>query len=286
MTDETGCEEDDPLRRRDLIGGLAATVPVLAAAGGADAAGGPAGFHPRNPGRGTADHGDWTALLARYVRLGADGIDRVNYRGWKASAADRGKLSGYLAGLQAVDPRGLTRDEQLAYWANLYNAETVRIVLEAFPVKSIRDIRPNLLTIGPWKTPTLKVAGVTLSLDQIEHAILRAGFSEPRVHYALNCASISCPNLRRKAWTGAGLEGDLSAAARAYVNHPRGAAVESGKLVVSSIYVWFKKDFGGSDGGVIRHLSTYADSDLKSALGGISAIGGDRYDWSLNQTGG
>lgn len=276
-------EEDDPLRRREMITGLAATIPAASAAGGAAAAEGRQ-FHPDRPGTGHLSHAPWSRLLARFVAHGGDGIDRVNYRAWKASAEDRGALAAYLGLLQKTDPRGLTRDEQLAYWANLYNAETVRVVLEAWPVKSIRDIRPSLLAVGPWKTPTLTVAGTRLSLDVIEHGILRAGFAEPRVHYALNCASISCPNLRREAWEGSGLDAALGAAARAYVNHPRGARLDGGKLVVSSIYVWFKADFGGDDAGVIAHLSKYAAPDLKQRLAGVSVIGGHGYDWSLNGT--
>lgn len=267
-----------------MVTGLAASVP-LAAAGQASAADANR-FHPLRPGAGHMSHAPWSRLLARYVSHGGDGIDRVNYRAWKASAEDRGSLAAYLGLLQKTDPRGLTRDDQLAYWANLYNAETIRIVLEAWPVKSIRDIKPNLLAIGPWKTPTLTVAGMSLSLDTIEHGILRAGFGEPRVHYALNCASISCPNLRREAWEGAGLDAALNDAARAYVNHPRGARVTRGKLTVSSIYVWFKVDFGGTDAGVIAHLKRYAGETLKQKLDGVSAIAGHDYDWSLNGTGG
>lgn len=268
-----------------MVTGLAATLP-LAAGGEAAAASNARRFLPVRPGGGHMSHAPWSRLLARYVSHGSDGIDRVNYRAWKASAEDRGSLAAYLGLLQKTDPRGLTRDDQLAYWANLYNAETIRIVLEAWPVKSIRDIKPNLLAIGPWKTPTLTVAGMSLSLDTIEHGILRAGFSEPRVHYALNCASISCPNLRREAWERAGLDAALNDAARAYVNHPRGAKVVGGKLTVSSIYVWFKADFGGNDAGVIGHLKRYAGETLKQKLASVSAIAGHDYDWSLNGTGG
>jgi hypothetical protein len=268
---------------------IKAMTGALAAAGlasGADAASGPQAFWPSTAGRETLDHGGWTRLLARHVSRGADGVDRVDYRAWQASAADRSALAGYLSMLQAKDPRRLTRNGQMAYWANLYNAETIRLVLAAWPVGSIQDIRPNPLAIGPWKTPTLSVMGTILSLDQIEHRILRAGFKDPRVHYALNCASVSCPDLRRQAWTADSLETDLDVAARAYVNHPRGARMVRGKLVVSSIYVWFKADFGGDDAGVIAHLSRYAEPALKTQLATVSSIGGNAYDWRLNQTGG
>ena len=252
----------------------------------ADAASGASAFWPTQSGIREIGHGDWTRLLTRYVSRGPDGVDRVDYRAWQGSTADRAALGRYLSGLQAQDPRQLTRQGQMAYWANLYNAETIRLVLDAWPVGSIQDIRPNPLAIGPWKTPTLSVAGLRLSLDQIEHRILRAGFKDPRIHYALNCASVSCPDLRRQAWTAAGLESDLDAAARAYVNHPRGARMVRGKLIVSSIYVWFKTDFGGSDAGVIDHLARYDAPGLKAQLATVSSVGGNAYDWKLNQTGG
>lgn len=230
----------------------------------------------------TLDHGAFDGLLARRTTSRA-GVVRVDYRGWKASPADRAALKAYIGRLSGSDPTRLTRAEQFAFWANLYNAITIDVVLAAFPVKSIRDIRPIPLSIGPWKTRVAAVGGISLSLDDIENGILRAGWRDPRVHYAINCASFSCPNLPRVAWRGQGLSEWLDAAARAYVNHPRGARFEGDRLIVSSIYRWFADDFGGDDRPVVAHLSTYAAPALKARLQKTDRIGGHGYDWTLNE---
>jgi hypothetical protein len=121
-----------------------------------------------------------------------------------------------------------------------------------------------------------------LSLDDIEHAILRPTFKDARVHYALNCASVGCPNLGTDAFTGAKLNEQLEAAARAYVNSKRGVAVDGERIVISSIYVWYKADFGGGDRGVLDHLRRYAAPALGRKLAGISSIRDHTYDWGLN----
>jgi len=128
---------------------------------------------------------------------------------------------------------------------NLYNAGTLRVVLAAYPVKSILLVRPSLFTIGPWRAKTIHVAGSALSLDDVENAILRPLFGETRVHYALNCGSVGCPNLRHEPWRGATLDADLDAAALAFVNSPRGVRVDRRGLTLSSIYSWYRQDFGG-----------------------------------------
>lgn len=230
----------------------------------------------------TLDHGAFDSLLARRTSLQA-GVVRVDYRGWKSSAADRAALKAYIAHLAASDPTRLTRAEQFAFWANLYNAITIDTVLAAYPVKSIRDIRPSPISIGPWKTRVATVSGVSLSLDDIENGILRAGWTDPRVHYAINCASFSCPNLPRAAWRGEGLSDRLNAAARSYVNHSRGARFDGDKLIVSSIYRWFASDFGGDDKHVLSHLSAFAAPALKARLQKTDRIAGDAYDWTLNE---
>ncbi len=168
----------------------------------------------------------------------------------------------------------------------------MKVIIDAYPVASIRDIKSRGVWldpkafIGPWVEKRVTVEGRELSLDEIEHTILRPTFKDPRVHYAVNCASFGCPNLRPVAWRAETLEADLDAAARDYVNHPRGAALDGGSLKVSSIYKWFKADFGGNDAGVIAHLQTYANPELAKKLEIVKAIGEDAYDWSLNDTGG
>jgi len=227
-------------------------------------------------------HAEWDVFLGKYVKPGGDGLNRVAYG--KVSPADRASLTGYLKRLQDVKPTQYSRAEQRAYWINVYNATAVNTVLEHYPVESITkiNISPGLFAKGPWKKKQLTIEGEAVSLDDIEHRILRPIWKDPRTHYSVNCASVGCPNLATQAWTAGNTEQLLEAGARAYVNSPRGAAVENGKLVVSSIYVWFQDDFGGDDAGVIAHLKKYAEPALAKKLAGVSRIGSDRYDWTLN----
>ena len=228
-------------------------------------------------------HAEWNEFLGKYVKPGKDGINRVAYG--DVTSVDRRKLAGYLERLQAVKITTFSRDEQRAYWINLYNATTVKVVLDHYPVESITkiNISPGLFTRGPWKKKLLKVEGEEVSLDDIEHRILRPIWQDPRTHYSVNCASLGCPNLLPQAFTAGNMDEMLEAAARAYVNHPRGASVKGGALTVSSIYVWFKSDFGGDDAGVIAHLKKYAEPALAKQLRGITSIDDDQYDWSLNE---
>ncbi|MEL7303618.1 MAG: DUF547 domain-containing protein, partial [Pseudomonadota bacterium] len=240
----------------------------------------------------TVDHSAWTKLLQTYVEAGSDGLNRVDYAGFKKDG--HAALKSYVAKLEGTDPTKLSRPEQFAYWANLYNAKTIDVVLDAFPVKSIREIQigGGLLGFlkksagagGPWKAEIMTVNGRKLSLDNVEHDIMRKVFNDPRVHYSVNCASIGCPNLRREAFTGAKLEEQLDAGARAFVNSPRGFRVENGQLIASSIYSWFQVDFGGSKQGVLDHARKYADEKTKAMLSDHSDIASFKYDWALNDT--
>lgn len=230
----------------------------------------------------TIDHSAWTRLLAAYAVKGKDGIVRVAYGGF--SDADKQALKNYIARLTSTPVSSLNRDEQLAYWINLYNALTVDLVLDHYPVSSILKIRisPGLFSIGPWDKKLVTVEGEELSLNDIEHRILRPIWRDPRIHYAVNCASIGCPNLALEAYTAENVERLLEANAIAHVNHPRGVRVENGELIVSSIYRWFVADFGGGNAGVVRHLRQYARGELAEKLANNSFIGDDEYDWSLN----
>ena len=230
----------------------------------------------------TVDHSGWDQFLQRYVAEFSDGINRVDYAG--VSPADRQRLNQYLNGLSKVPVSRLNRAEQRVLWINLYNALTVRVILDHYPVDSIRDIdiSPGLFSDGPWGKKLIEIEGEPVSLDDIEHRILRPIWRDPRIHYAVNCASLGCPNLQRRAFTADNTERLLNKGAVDYINHPRGASVENGRLIVSSIYDWFQADFGGSDSGVIRHLNRYADAKLKSELSGIDRIFDDHYDWTLN----
>lgn len=234
----------------------------------------------------TVNHSTWDDLVRRYVRSDAGGVNRFSYS--QVRRVDRASLAGYLADLSRTRISQYRRDEQLAFWVNLYNALTVQVVLEHYPVKSIRDISisPGLFASGPWGKPLTEVEGESLSLDDIEHRILRPIWRDPRIHYAVNCASVGCPNLMTEAFTAQNANELLDRGARAYVNHPRGARVENGRLVVSSIYQWFKEDFGGDDSGVIAHLRSYASPEFANMLQQVQRIADDGYDWTLNDTDG
>lgn len=224
-------------------------------------------------------HAAWTELLQRYVAVADDGVNRFDYGELKDNAEDRTALTAYIQSFETLDFDGLNDDEAFAAWANLYNALTIDHMIGRYPVRSIR----SGYIIGPWKRVKTVADGREVSLDDIEHKILRVDWDEPRVHYAVNCASIGCPNLQTRAWEAATLDADLDAAASDFVNHPRGVSVRSrGGLKVSTIYKWFKEDFGGNEAGVIEHLLEHANDETRAAIEANRDIRGYDYDWDLN----
>jgi hypothetical protein len=229
----------------------------------------------------TIDHSAWQRFLNAYLLASPDGVNRVAYG--RVSGPDKAALKSYLGALQRVKVTALNENEQRAFWINLYNALTIDVVLDGFPVASIRDIGGSLFSPGPWKKDYVSVEGRRLSLDNIEHDILRKVWRDPRVHYAVNCASISCPNLLKEAFSGATLDVLLDRGARAYVNHPRGVRVDGRRLTLSRIYSWYRSDFGATDAEVIAHVAAYAEPKLKQQLADIKSIAGYDYDWSLNE---
>ncbi len=228
------------------------------------------------------DHSAWDRLLARYRSVGEDGIALVDYG--KFSDADRKALDSYVAGLANTRVSLLNRAEQFAYWVNLYNSLTVKVVLDAGIPKSILDIdiSPGLFADGPWGKKLLTIEGREVSLNDIEHRILRPIWKDPRIHYAVNCASLGCPDMPEKVFTPSNTEEKLEAAARAYDNHPRGARLVDGLLHVSSIYVWIAEDFGG-EAGVLKHLARYARADLANRIRQLTTTAGHTYNWNLNK---
>lgn len=231
----------------------------------------------------TVDHSVWDGILKNHLVVGTDGINRLVYAKLKGEPA--AAIKRYVKAMEGVPIASLDRPEQQAYWVNLYNAVTLDTVLDRYPVKSIYDVNlkdaKGELQDGPWKAKLVTVAGVPLSLDDIENAIVRPVFKDPRAHYALNCLSIGCPNLQPVALTGANLEATYEAAARSFVNHPRGISFGvDGKVTASSIYDWFAVDFGGF-GGVVSHLQRYASPGLAARIAGLAAIDVYAYDWAL-----
>ena len=229
-------------------------------------------------------HAQWDALLKKYIVEGKNGVNLFNYSA--VSTADKAALKAYINNLQAAKITTFPRAEQYAFWVNLYNAATIDVVLDHYPVESITkiNISPGFFARGPWDKKLFKIEGKELTLNDIEHRILRPIWNDPRTHYAVNCASIGCPNLAKSAFTASNTEELLNAGAKAFINSNRGARVENGKLIVSSIYDWFKVDFGGNDAGVIAHLKKYAAPALNAKLDGISTISDSQYNWNLNDS--
>jgi len=242
-------------------------------------------WQQHNPGdTRTIDHRAWQAFLGKYLDTKhPSGINRMNYGA--VTDEDRRSLEAYLRRLEATPISTHNRREQLAYWINVYNALTVNVVLNHYPVPSIRSIKlpPGLFTIGPWGAKLLSVEGEKISLNDVEHRILRPLWRDPRIHYGINCASLGCPNLAGTAYTGENVERLLTENAVVFVNHPRGASFKDDRLVVSSIYDWFEDDFGGGKAGVLTHLVQYARADLADRLKTYDGPIDDRYEWGLNQ---
>jgi len=230
----------------------------------------------------TVDHSIWNKFLQTYLKNDPDGLNKLDYAG--VSAADKKALDSYIGLLTATPVLKLNQMEQQPFWINLYNALTVQVVLDHFPVKSIRDIdiSPGLFSSGPWGKKLVEIDGEQISLDDIEHRILRPIWKDPRIHYAVNCASVGCPDLSAKAYTADTTDAMLGENAVAYINSPRGVKLDGSDVIVSSIYDWFQEDFGGSEKGVIAHLLKYAQGDRKAALEKASKISDYDYDWALN----
>lgn len=228
------------------------------------------------------DHAAWNQFLQKYVHSGQNGIHRLNYT--NVTQDDRLILEDYIKSLENTQIRQYSSNEQLAYWINLYNAATINIILQHYPVESILDINisPGFFTKGPWGKRILQVEEQSISLNDIEHRILRPLWKDSRIHYALNCASLGCPNLQKIAFTAENVEQQLNRTASEFVNHPRGAIIGDGRLNVSSIYSWFQSDFGGSQQSVIQHLLKYASPGFAKQLKNIKRISDDNYDWGLN----
>ena len=227
------------------------------------------------------DHSAWTKLLGKYIRRDASGLNRFAYS--KVTAADKAALDSYIASLSGVQITNRSRAVQKAYWINLYNAVTVDLILDNYPVKSIRDIKSGLISIGPWGKELVVVENRKLTLDNIEHNILRPIWKDPRIHYAVNCASVGCPNLHTQAFTSRNTEKLLDSLARDYINSPRGLSINNGRVTVSKIYKWFAYDFGNSEENILKHLAQYATPDRRAALEKLGRINNSRYDWSLNE---
>lgn len=227
------------------------------------------------------DHSDWQYLLEEYV-ISDDpsGVNLVDYQNLLED--DKAVLDRYIDQLSSIDPRTYNRAEQHAYWINLYNALTVQLIIENYPAESITKLGASPLSFGPWDDNIITLAETELSLNDIEHGILRPLWNDYRVHFAVNCASIGCPNLQAMAFTADNSEALLDQAAGEYLAHPRGARFEDGTLILSSIFDWYGIDFGDDQGQVLETLSQHAPSAIANELAEYADDITYEYNWQLN----
>lgn len=219
------------------------------------------------------DHDIYAQILITYVKNGV-----VDYAGFKK---DENKLDQYLEILEATDVSKQSRKDQMAYYINVYNAWTIKLILTEYPgVKSIKDLGGFFW--GPWKKKIVRLNGKVTTLDHIEHDILRPTFKDPRVHFAVNCASKSCPPLISEPYEGSRLDEQLDKSTREFINDRKNNYLAEDNLFVSSIFKWFSEDFNDD---VIGFFIKYADDPLKKQLltrqNQIKVKYLD-YDWSLN----
>lgn len=211
------------------------------------------------------DHSLWNELLQAHVNVHG----MVDYQGMKADE----RLPKYIAALGAAHPeKGWLREEQMVFWINAYNAFTVKLIVDNYPQQSITDLKE------PWQMLIVKLKGKTYTLDQVENEVLRPQFNDPRIHYALNCASFSCPPLYFKAFMAEELEQQLEHVAHAFINDPKRNQLGSEQAEISRIYEWYASDFE-VDGGVIAHINKYA----RGAVSPKANITFMEYDWKLNE---
>lgn len=226
-------------------------------------------------------HAPYDALLHAHVQAGL-----VDYDAFAQSAEFR----RYLGALASTDPATLPRDERLAFWINAYNAYTIRQVNAHHERRSIKNINRTfglLSTGGAWTEPMATVGGHAYSLDQIEHERIRPVFHDPRVHFALVCAALSCPPLRSEAYRGAALDRQLDDQARTFLRRsPRKNHVDpvAGVVALSPIFKWYADDFGPDVPSRLRWIARYFDDgpERQLLLRAQAPIRWTSYDWSLN----
>jgi hypothetical protein len=236
----------------------------------------------------------WDALLKKHVRWLPDGKQsRANYKGF---ATDRAALKAVLDTMSAVPKAtfdGWSKPQQMAFLINAYNAFTVEIILTKYPdIKSIKEL--GLFNRGPWKNEFFTLLGSKRHLDWIEHEQLRPIYKEPRIHAAVNCASIGCPALRDEAFTAAKLEAQLEDGMRRFMGDRTRNRVKGDKVEINSIFKWFREDFEKGHGGFNKiedMLAKYAEqlSDVPAEQAALKAktlsVSHLDYDWSLNDVG-
>jgi hypothetical protein len=229
-------------------------------------------------------HDEWNALLAKYVD--EDGL--VNYTQWKATDSDVTRLNQYLSQLASAE---LTRTDtaagRLAFFINAYNAVTIRGILDQYPTTSIRNHTAKLFGFNIWKDLILPVGDSRLSLEDIEHEVLRK-MQQPRIHFAIVCASLGCPSLRNEAYTPAKIDQQLENAAKDFFQKPSNFRIDqaTNTLAMSSILDWFQEDFGASQADRLERIATWLSPEQAKTLSQLSrpSIEYLDYDWNLNDS--
>jgi len=227
------------------------------------------------------DNSGWQTILEDYLVSDTEsGVNLFDYEGLLDDG--REPLDEYVSLLKQVDPLTLNQNEQKAFWINLYNALTVQLILDNYPLASITNLGSNPLEFGPWNEPATIINGIELSLNDIEHSIIRPLYNDYRIHFAVNCASIGCPNLAEEPFSGSDLDNQLDDAAVAYVNHPRGIKFEDSKLHLSTLFDWYSEDFGDTQSEVLATLGKHVNEDTQTALLQFKEKPVYAYDWGLN----
>lgn len=218
------------------------------------------------------DHTSWSTLLASHVTP----LGNVNYEGFVEEAA---KLQEYLDQLSENPPgKNWSDNDELAYWINAYNAFTVKLIIDHYPLKSIKDIAGGLPMINtPWDIKFFKIGGIDFDLNTIEHNILRVEFEEPRIHFAVNCASFSCPKLKNEAYIGERVNEQLDEQAREFIFNADKNQVTASATKISKIFSWFEDDFN-KKGSVLSFIKKY-----QPALDETNEIQYIDYIWTLNE---
>ncbi len=227
------------------------------------------------------DHSTWDSLLKKYV----DAHGMVNYQAWKDNASDKQLLEQYLTQLSSAAFTGQTRTStKLAFWINAYNAVTVEGILREYPTSSIRNHTAKLFGYNIWKDLQLIVEGKPYSLDQMEHEVLRK-MKEPRIHFAIVCASIGCPRLLDEAYVPAKIDEQLTVNAQAFFADPTKFRFDANRnsVSLSPILEWFGEDFGDSSAEQLQRIAPYVPAAARSFVSrGTVSIEYLDYDWGLN----
>ncbi len=215
---------------------------------------------------------DYDALLKKYVSGSG-----VRYSAWKGSAADVAAIAKVVEAIGAENPSGLARNDKLAFYINAYNAWMIHLVLEKYPIKSVRDYAP---LFGVFTGKNIRLGGEKMSLNHLEKDLILKGIGEPRAHFAVNCASRSCPVLIPAAYTGATLDKVLDERAKAFTANPLGVqlAKDGSTAQLSSIFKWYADDFKAA-GGAVAFINKFRAQPLPAGV----KVEFQDYDWSLNE---